>query len=245
VQTTRVFNTDELIRKFNSLEVEFDGKLNRTWTIGGNYTYGRLVGNNNGGDSVSSFRENGVPGYFGNRRWLLSQGLTNADFAPEGPLLNNQEHRARIYVVAGVPLGKGRVSYSWLLRYDSNGSWSAAYAAPMGLSRIGDPTPPVTYNQYYGGRGQYSFNDTYQVDFKIAFEVPLGIAKTHVFGEIQVNNMFNTLVQSGYSTAFYPNSNGYDQIYLDTQKFGTTQPGTGFNYWVSPRTIGMSLGLRF
>jgi len=245
VQTTHIFNSNELTRKFNSLEVDFSGKLNSTWSIGGNYTYSHLIGNNNGGDGVSSFRENGVPGYYGNRQWLLSQGLTNADFAAEGPLLNNQEHRARIYAAAVMPLGKGKISYSWLLRYDSNGNWSAVYAAPMGLTQIGDPTPPTTYGQYYGGRGQYGYNDSYQVDFKIAFEVPLGIARTKIFGDIQINNLFNSLVRTSYSTAFAPNASGYNQLYLDTQKFGKTDLGTGANYWVSPRSMGMSLGLRF
>jgi hypothetical protein len=79
----------------------------------------------------------------------------------------------------------------------------------------------------------------------MAFEVPLGLLGIKVFGDLQVNNLFNTLVQSGYSTALAPNPNGYNELYLDTARFGKTGAGTGANYWVGPRSMNMSLGLRF
>lgn len=250
-QTTRIFNSNDLKRVYQGLEVEFQTKLNKTWTLGGNYTFSRLVGNHNGGDSTSSFRENGVPGYYGNRRHLKDvMGLSDDVFAPVGRLLNDQTHRARLHLSAVVPLGKGQISYSWLLRYDSGGVWSAASAAPftpalpsylnMASSR------PLTYTKFYGGRGQYSYNDTYQVDFKMSWQLPLGLWRVMLIGDVQVDNLFNTIIQGSYSTALAPTGSfGANALYLDASIFGTPRSGSGINYWTNGRSVGASIGVKF
>ena len=254
-QTLRVFNSNDLKRDYNAMELEWNRKINSVWTFGGNYTYSRLVGNNNGGDSTSSFRDNGVSGYYGQRNILTAKGYTDDIIAPTGPLMNNQSHRARVNLSASLPLGKGKISYAWMLRYDSGNNWSAAYTAPIGtianpVMPVGSPAAlpvkPTTFAAYYGGRGQYGYNDTYQVDFKISYQVPLGIGRVQLIGDMQVDNLFNNIVQATYSTATWPSgTSGYANLYLDPALFGTTRPGTGLNYWVAPRSARLSIGLRF
>ena len=59
IQTIRVFNSNDLKREYNGLELKWTTKLSSVWTMGGNWTYSRLTGNNNGGDSNTgqSFRD--------------------------------------------------------------------------------------------------------------------------------------------------------------------------------------------
>ena len=250
-QKTHVFNSDGLTREYNGLELEWVGKINTTWTWGGNYTYSRLVGNNNGGDSNTgqSFRDNAPAGYYYNRV-QLTQGLgrTDADFAATGPLLQDQTHRARVYLTAVLPLGKGQISYSALVRYDSGNNYSAAEAAPLGFTaNLPAPAPgaPSSYTQFYGGRGQYSYNDTYQVDFKVAFKVPLAVWRMQLIGDLQINNVFNTQMVSTFNTTL-PGYFGQTQLYVnDGRAFGTTEPGSGINYFVNARSLAFSLGLQF
>ncbi|NTW84855.1 MAG: TonB-dependent receptor [Holophagaceae bacterium] len=249
-QKIHVFNSDKLNREYNGLELEWIGKINPTWTWGGNYTYSRLVGNNNGGDSNSgqSFRDNAPTGYYQNRIQLLATGRTDADFAPTGPLLQDQTQRARVYMTATLPLSKGQISYSWLLRYDSGNNYSAANSGALGFtSSLPAPAPsrPGTYTQYYGGRGQYSYNDTYQVDFKIAFKVPLALWRAQLIGDLQINNVFNTQMVYSFDTSMYTGS-AVPVLYVnDATTFGTTQPGSGLNYFINARSVAFSLGIQF
>ena len=252
IPAIHVFNSNALTRQYQGLELEWSQRLSAIWTMVGNYTYSRLTGNDNGGDSsTSSFRDNGVPGYYGNRTWLLANGLTDKDFAPTGPLLVDQTHRARLSFTANVPMGKGMISYSFLMRYDSGNNWSAVYGAPIGIAGIpGANTPPATYQQYYGGRGQYTYNDTYQCDFKLAYHVPLGLGRLQLIGDLKINNLFNTMLQATYSTQFWPNGNGQNALYLWQDKtpggggFGTADPTVG-NYWIAGRNVATTIGLRF
>ena len=258
------------------------GKINSTWSVGGNWTYSRLVGNNNGGDSTTgqSFRDNLPEGYYYNRRYLTqTMGLSNDQFAPTGPLPQSQEQRGRIYITAVMPLGKGTISYSALLRYDTGTTYSAAANAPFtnaALVSSGNPAgygpmpglvgsgvgAPTSYVQYYGGRGQYSNNDTYQVDFKINFNVPLGVPgfpKLALFGDMSINNLFNHILPTQLDHVLYTGGTaGTNQLYINNTPyysggggmhsdngFGTYDPGSGTNYWNFGRSMGMSLGLRF
>lgn len=250
-QIIHVFNSDDLTRVYNGLELEWIGKINPTWTWGGNYTYSRLVGNNNGGDSNSgqSFRDNTPTGYYQNRNQLTQVlGRTDDDFAATGPLLQDQTHRARLYLTATLPLGKGQISYSALVRYDSGLAYSASNLAALNLATAPPPAPakPSTYGQFYGGRGQYNYNDTYQVDFKIAFKVPLAIWRMQFIGDIQINNVFNTQMVGTFDTAFYTGSAQSVLYANDTSTFGRSRSDlTGTNYFVNARSLAFSLGLQF
>ncbi len=259
-QTTHIFNSSVLKREYNGLEFDFKGKISSTWTWGGNYTYSRLVGNSNGGDQPAggqTFRDN-TPNSVGPHYQtvqLSAIGRTMDDYAPTGPLANNQSHRARLYATAEQPLGQGKITYSWLIRYDSGNTWSASNAAPLQMptyvSGVGEPPPPpkpATYTQFYGGRGQYSFNDTYQVDFRLAYDVPLGISSVHLFGDLQINNLFNTQMQSTWNTSFAPSPVGQNQLFVNDASptgFGTNEPNQGVGHYIGARSAAFSIGLKF
>lgn len=255
---THVFNSDQLRREYNGLELVWTGKLSSVWTVGGNWTYSRLVGNNNGGDSTTgqSFRDNSPEGYYYQNRILNYMGVPESAYAPTGQLSQDQEMRGRLYLSAVLPLGKGTISYAAMLRYDSGTHYSAVSATPFpgaGVPYLGPGTDayyPFTYNNYYGGRNIYSNNDTYQVDFKINFQVPLGIPgfeKLALIGDMQVNNLFNHILPVYLDHTLYNGgSYGTTQMYIqDPSTFGTAIPGQGNNYWNTGRNVGMSVGLRF
>ncbi|WP_285576966.1 TonB-dependent receptor [Geothrix limicola] len=254
--TVHVFNSDDLIRRYQALEVEIFQRITSALTLNGTYTYGRLTGNSNGGDNpYSTFRDNSIPGYYGNRTFLIQNlGKTNEDIAPTGPLNSDQTHHVRLNFSLERPLDKGRISYSALVRYDSGNNWSAAYAAPLG-ENAGGPMPnisnappaPATYTQYYGGRGQYTYNDQYQVDVKVSFRIPLGFKTLQLIGDLQINNVFNQMEQGTYSTATASLPYGANHLFLNTTSsgtFGGANPKEA-NYWIAGRSVGASLGMRF
>ncbi len=265
VQKTYVFNSDDLTRRYHALEMEWLKRVNSIWTISGNYTYSRLIGNNNGGDSTSSFRDNGVPGYYGNSAWLTGTngtytglGLSTNDFAPTGPLLMDQTHRARVAATAVVPVGKGQVSFSWLLRYDSGNNWSLTDYKNTGLANltatgapyaggkyqgVGIPAYPTTYAQFYSDRGAYTYNDTYQVDFKLNWMIPLGFKRLQLIGDVSVNNLFNTQLQGTYNITTAANGSGNLNMMLNPSQM--TADNKIANFWNYGRSVGTSLGLKF
>ena len=254
--TVHVFNSDDLIRRYQGLEVEIFQRVNSVLVLNGTYTYGRLTGNNNGGDNpYSTFRDNSVPGYYGNRRFLTQTlGLTDQDFAPNGPLSSDQTHHVRLNLSLERPMDKGKITYSALIRYDSGNNWSAAYAAPLGENAGGlmanipnAPPAPATYTRFYGGRGQYTYNDQYQVDFKLSFHIPLGTKTLQLIGDLQINNLFNQMEQGTYSTATASLPYGANHLFLNTTSSGTFGGANAQenNYWIAGRSMGASLGMRF
>lgn len=255
IQLTKVFNSNDLTREYNGLEMEWKNPINSTWSWGGNYTYSRLTGNNQGGDtSGTTFRDTAATSYFNNREQLLSLGRTNEDFSPEGALANNQSQRGRAWIQAKLPLGKGWISYAWTLRYDSGASYSLATNAPTQLASMGTvngftntATRPTAYTQFYGGRGRFTENDTYRVDFKMAFQVPL-IRGVQFMGDFSVNNLFNHQMQGNWDRTGYNASAGTNQFVMqDATVYGTAELGARgvTNHFISARTVSTSLGLKF
>ena len=254
-------NSDKLTRRYNALELEFANKISSVWTLAGSLTLSRLTGNQNGGDSNSQgFRDNtsSAPLFLNN--WLQNQGsagfttpYTTAQFAPDGVLLSDQTFKGRISLMARKPIGKGFMTYSWLLRYDSGTSYSAvmnnktnagSYATSVGLpSNLFPGTVPI----FYSGRGAFRFNDTYQVDFKLGYEVPMGVGKTRLMGDVTVTNLFNHQQQAQWNTGF--SSSTVNQ----TAPITVAQQGAnGFGYdqynyanYIPARSVAASIGLRF
>jgi len=259
-QVTDIFNSDDLVRRYNGLEIDWTKRINSIWTMGGNWTISRLTGNTNGGDArTSSFQatdSNVTYGYYFNRAHLISQGIDPKDFAPDGPLLNDIPMRGRLYVTATVPMGKGQVTFSLLGRYSSGDNFDAAANAAMpGLANIPAdaqgiyPNAPTAYFKYYGGRGTLHRNDTWGMDFKLAFSMPLGWRNLAIMGDISVNNLLNHIEPFSYERAFYSPDGGQPALYANNSStWGTTQPQLLTNkvdYWNAGRSVDASIGIRF
>jgi hypothetical protein len=245
----RVFNSDDIHRNYHSLEMEFKQTITSVWSLSGSYTYSRLTGNTEDGQqSGSTFRDTAITEYYDQRRMLTNtMHLSNDAFDPDGRLVNDQSNRGRLIVMGDYPVGKGRVTTSWILQYDSGNPWSATNAASLGSfgsTPAYTSAAPVTYTKYYGGRGQYTFNDNYTVNFKVAWQFPLPLWKVKLFGSLSAANLFNHIIQTGYNTTIWTNSNGANALWLDPTIFGKADPSVA-NYWNAGRSYEGSVGLRF
>lgn len=258
-------NSNDLTRAFHSLELDFRNNINSTWTVGGNYTWSRLTGNNNAGDSASqSFRDNGPTGYNFLQSWLQggmaaatgdsSLVYSSQEYAPDGVLLNDQTHKARVHITAQVPLGKGRISYSWLFKYDSGSAYTpsgaadsrrSAFTATLPVAQQG-VTLPSQFTYFPIGRGAYRLPDFYSCDFKIAFELPMGFRKTAIMGDIKINNFFNSQRQVDFNRSFGQSAylaKGQTVTALNPSLFGSDE-GAYYNY-AAARTVSATLGIKF
>ena len=164
----RVTNSADIRRSYKGLEVEFKENLTSRTTFGGSYTYSRLVGNDNGGDSYNyPYKTNGVSTsavtwateYYNFRDALLAGGWNPKVFSPTGPLLEDSPQKARLYLAYSQPLGAkgGKLSYSLMARYDSGGNWSAisnysggSSTADLSDNTTGNPAPTGTTIPGYG-----------------------------------------------------------------------------------------------
>jgi len=266
--TIKVTNSDDLERKYEALEAEFTARLNAFWTIGGNWTISRLTGNHQGGDqSGSTFRDNTTTAYYLNWSLLKDRGVSRDDVSPYGPLFNDEPQRGRLYALLALPLGKGQVSFSWSLRYDSTRPGSLTYYGPLltsandniprpdGLSGSVPGRPPI-YTRYYNQqRDMFRSNDDYRVDFKLSFAIPLGLPsygkRVQVIGDVTVNNLFNTnLIPSlyvGTSESSYANTGSTGKATFHPSNlslWGTNDYRLG-NWFRSNRDMNFSFGLRF
>lgn len=244
-QATKYGNSDLGKRRYNSGELEWKQIINATWLFGGNYTYSRLTGNNNGGDQGSqAFRDNAATnnGFF--RNALLATGKTEQQFAPEGALVSDQTHKGRVYVTANMPMGKGKISYSFLLRYDSGNAFNATSSNPSNITSVaGAPPAPSTYTRYYMERGALHFNDSYQVDSKIDWSLPIK-GKLQLMGYVQVSNIFNHQLQVGYGSGFGASTSVANNIRVASPATFGTDTGVQGNYIVG-RNVLVTLGVKF
>jgi len=266
--TIMVTNSDDLKRKYEAMEAEFTARLNAFWSLGGNWTISRLTGNHQGGDQAgSTFRDNTTTAYYLNWSLLEARGVTHDDISPYGPLVNDEPQRGRLWALLALPLGKGQVSFSWSLRYDTTRPGALTYYRPLLVAASGDiprpdgrsgvvPGRPLVYTQYYNQqRDMFRSNDFYRVDFKINFAIPLGLPsfgkRVQVIGDVEVNNLFNTVLTSNLYMA--TNESGY----ASSGSSGTaTFHPSNLTYWGghmlrlgnhyrSGRGMAFSFGLRF
>ncbi len=254
---TKWGNSNELTRNYKAAELEFRHNINSTWLFGGNYTYSRLTGNTNGGDSgAQAFRDTTASAPLNLKGWHVRNGTPLAEYTPEGLLLSNQTHKARLYVTASLPLGKGRISYTALLRYDSGTVFGAAGTKNWGPGAIPtdlypttvptNPALPSNYTAWFSQRGAFTGNDSYQVDAKIDWSLPLGFRKLQLMGNLQIDNVFNTQIRTGYVNNFITASQPYNVTGLAVANPATFGTDAGnYAYWIQARNVSASIGLKF
>ena len=243
-------NSDTLKRTYNGVELSFKEVVNEIWTFAGEYTWSRLVGNNNGGDNGSQgFRDDSATGsaptYF--RSWLLAQGYSEQQFAATGPLLSDQTHKLRVYLVRTDKMGIGKISQSLLFRFDSGNNFSITQTGPTFLPPRSATVPslPRTFTYYSTGRGAFHQNDTYQFDYKLDWYVP--VYKTlGLMGYVQVDNVFNHQLQATYVNGTRVST------YTAPIRVSSTNPYSGFgtdggnaSSWIGARSFAASIGIKF
>ncbi|WLT31018.1 TonB-dependent receptor [Geothrix sp. PMB-07] len=252
-QVRHYFNSDDLKREYNALETEFNVKTKGIWSWGGSWTYSRLTGNDEGGDDIASksaLRDNTPSQYFLDRRWLLAHGVPESSFAPYGRLGNDATHRIRLYTTATIPFGKGgEISFSWMGSGILGTPWGVSNQVSLGMTNLGADSHGVAYTQgdgrqyasYMGGRRPFEQNDIYRVDFRMAFKVPLSLWRVNLFGDVMVNNFFNTIRQGQYVQNVSGSAAGIASAGADMGNPNWTDN----RMWTQPRSVTASLGLRF
>ena len=254
-------NSDVLKRTYRGIELEWRNNLSSVWSFGGNYTWSRLRGNNQGGDNTGqAFRINTAQGALSFRDTLMGgtypggtagqPQIPENQFAPWGYLNNDRTHKARLYWVATLPIGKGRISYSAILKYDSGspysatGSVSLAPYLPAASSTVPRSGMPTTWTKFYAEQGAFRRNDTYRVDMKMDFAFPV-FGKVQIMGDFQINNLFNTQIYWQPSVAWTSATLANDAPLRvsNVRTFGT-DAGLS-NNWVQGRNMQASIGLKF
>ncbi|MCL1907898.1 MAG: carboxypeptidase regulatory-like domain-containing protein [Holophagaceae bacterium] len=230
---TRVFNSSDLVRDFQSLEIDFSARPSSRVLIGGNWTISRLTGNDNGGDGGGNWTDTSNTQYYLQYPHLAERGITRDDIAPYGPLASNQPQRGRFWAQYSLPVGQGSIAFSGVLNYNAAFSRDVTWWAPidpavptfmrpdgaqMGSGR------PVSYQRYANqSRGWLHNNDTYSTNFTISFNIPLGIpgwgSRVQATGEVNVYNVFNF---TGGGTATSNNTVG--SAYLSFSGASTGSP---------------------
>lgn len=251
---TRFGNSNELKRKYKAAELDFSHIINSVWSLGGGYTYSHLAGNDNGGDNPDQgFYSSGLSAPLHLSQWHAQNGTPGEMYNAHGLLLSDQTHKGRLYLAASLPLGKGRISYSAMLRYDSSARWGASgamrlpnHTAIPKADGATIPTYPTTFTAWATRRGAFSEDDYYRVDAKIDWTMPLR-GKLSMMGYVQVENVFNTQMRFGYSRDMAAGVNAYSTTPVlkvqNPEIFGTD--AGSYLHWMSPRRVRASIGLKF
>ena len=194
--------------------------------------------------------------------------LSAEQVSPTGALLNDATHKARIYLTAQVPMGKGKVTFSWVARYDSGSNYAASKNVAVGAAayrtwlttHLPDPgsnTLPSTYwnnlgltgtsAEFYSGRGAFRYNDNYDIDFKLGYELPFGVGRTALIGDIKINNLLNHQRQLFWTTGF-KGAGASDAINTPIQVSNTATFGTDshlYTNYQAARSFSATIGLKF
>lgn len=262
-------NSEELKRDYYGLEIDYNHILNKNWTLWTGIGYSSLKGNDQGGDQSSSFRDNGSTSYFLHRNILLRatppaasgrDHWTADDFANYGYLLSHQLLKGRVTLTGRFPLDKGGfLTFALMGEYNSG---DGGTHSPTTTNQIGTftplstlptdgttPTRPTTFTRFFMPRGSWTTNDFFRFDLKFTWQVPVGVGKLRVIGDMQVNNLFNNMRQTGISKIYQSDSTNpvYVPLAQTPSIYGSTQPGTDSekNYYNTARNANFSIGLRF
>jgi len=192
-------------QKYDGIEISFQKSFTPRLSLGGSYTLAQMTGvNDNDYYNWKSLRE------------TLLTPEQRSTAVGEGYLLKTNS--GSIWLTYVHPVGKGNVSFSAIAQsflnnatgsvvaasdYKATSGWNSA-ALPSKINGI-DVQPVETrgggaaggngnlyYNTYFGKMGDYKAGvDYYQVNAKIQADIPIGLGKTRLIGNITLNNLFN------------------------------------------------------
>lgn len=260
------FNSSDLKRQYNGLELAWDIKTKSIWSVNGSWSYSRLTGNDEQGDDPtgnSTIMQTNPTPLFYNSQFLRSKGVSTDVYAPDGRLLNDLTNRVRLGVTATIPFSKGgQVTLNWMAHYTTGqaygavnfGNSSGIDLGGWGLNNFTAGTNNTTVAGsksalgYVGGRRPFEQNGLAGVDFRAAFKLPLNVWKLQFFGDVTISNFFNH-IDKGYNTSFNTNYDATNPALAPTitlpPKFGANGANGDPRQYTAPRTVIASLGARF
>lgn len=207
-------NNSVLKREYNGVHVSAEYRVSDVISLGGNYTWSTLKGNWNA--------ENGGSGPLNGGTLYYPEYRAYPEYNPNGYLLADQRHRARIYGVWDLYNAKhNRLSVSLLETYASGTPYGAVAGIRMSTSYVptGTPnyvSPPLSAGSapsyYFTSRDAFRWDNMTRTDlsFNYAFVVPALGTDLQFYLEPRVTNVFNEhAVLGGNSTVYTANSSGH------------------------------------
>ncbi len=253
-------------REYTGLQTQFNYRLMQQLTVGGTYTWSRLVGNVTGEDSGNGPLV-GVAGEYPEyrqERWNY----------PTGYLTGDQRHRAKVWASYDLATPLGGLNFSLLQNFDSATRTSVdgdIDSRPF-VTNPGYLTPPATVTYFFGGRGNLKTDNITRTDLAINYKLALP-GGFELFLQPEVLNLFNaqglvaydeevlTAVDNPTGQVIWKPFNPFTETPVECpqgaaasecQQMGANfQRGPNFGKaaeeddYQTPRTFRVSVGLRF
>jgi hypothetical protein len=260
-----VENSDLLKRRYAGMTAQASYMMGSRIDLGGNYTlshaYGSLEGELASGPSGASILS--YPEY--------KRASWNA---PEGDLLIDQRHRARIWATVTPHVGRVGSLVLGIVQQMASGTPYAAVAQINSKPFVTNPgyiTPPSTVEYYVAGRDPFHTAATYRTDFSANYTVAGPRARStqfSLFVHAEVLNLFNQFQLCACGGSVFNNGGLTDLTKINqvVTVAGLTAfdpfnvvPVEGINYkkdaafgtaidrfsYTSPRTFRFSVGVKF
>ncbi|MBI4911787.1 MAG: carboxypeptidase regulatory-like domain-containing protein [Acidobacteria bacterium] len=204
-----MWRTDNAMRRdYKSLEFQFLAKLDKYWSFGGNWTYAIMKGNTEGAETSSEPVFLDPIGNFDAVHQKYGRDLSY--YSPYGYMTGDIRHRGNLYLsYLGTAPGGTSLYGSLLFNYRGGGSYSLVRTVKFEVPDERNANPTLyratygefgTYDRYYGPRGLGRFNDIFNFDLKLGWEIPVW-RKMRFFTEATVYNVFNHCQLRSYSTS--------------------------------------------
>ncbi|HUP65932.1 MAG TPA: TonB-dependent receptor [Thermoanaerobaculia bacterium] len=237
-------NTNDVERTYQAVQLQAAYRFRPRLNFGGNYTWSQTEGNSDG--------ENAGSGPLTDLAHFYPEYRSFGANSPVGLLLQDQTHKARLWVAYDQPLGGlGNLNISLLQRFDSGTPYSAFTAALPVVDYVNDPgyaTPPDSVEYFFSDRGEFRWEDQTATD--LALNWTGGAFGLNLFAEAEVFNLFDESAQinGNTSVAVLEPFNPFTETPVEGvhwQKGGNFGNATSVNHYQLPRTYRFSLGLRF
>ena len=254
-----VENTDAVSRQYAALVAQGTYRWNTRLQLGGTYTLSRLWGNVNGENANSGPITSGILSY--------PEYVDPAWNSPEGDLLADQRHRARIWANVEVPFWSslGRLSVGLLQQMESGTPYGALGGVRTAefVPDLGYETPPDSVTYYLKARDAFHTEAMYRTDVALNYSYKLSGARSpEIFAQFQLRNLFNQFSVNNLASGAI-NTTVLTAV-DDPSRFAAFNPftetpvqGTHWDYgsqfgkavgaaaYTVPRTFLMSVGVRF
>ncbi|HSP15409.1 MAG TPA: carboxypeptidase regulatory-like domain-containing protein [Thermoanaerobaculia bacterium] len=170
-------------RKYYAVQSQFNYRLFQRYTIGGTYTWSRLLGNVTGEDSGSG-PLTGVAGEYPEYR----QASWNY---PMGYLTGDQRHRARVWGSYDMNSPVGDFNFSLLQAFDSGTRTSVDGSIDPSpyVKNPGYLTPATSVSYFFGGRGNLKTDNISHTDLAVNYKYRFGAIE--LFLQPEIINIFN------------------------------------------------------
>jgi hypothetical protein len=257
-----IVNSNLDTREYNGILISANYRLTDALNLGGNYTWSTLKGNIVG--------ETGGSGPVNGSDLQYPEYKAFPENNPQGYLSGDQRHRARIWGIYELLNTKhNRLSLSLMESYFSGLPYEAVGGITIRpyVTNPGYLSPPSSVNYYFTSRAAYRTDNITRTDIALdySFVIPAFGSDVEFFVQPQLTNVFNehgatnvnasvyTSRNKSYLTAFNPFTDTPTECPQDSttpgcgnwQKAPTFGKPNGPTDYQTPRTFGISFGIRF